>query len=374
MQAEQALEESKQRAEDGRVPSQDARGPKVLSSEYIDSVSAALHKDKEQFGAERRRAVAEQEGALRRVQRVLESRLRSVAPSLPSAGVAFSSSLDDAEAVLKLMLEVDADDSGSISEKELLESSALTPEMRKALESAFGCDEAAMEEALAHLEARDFGDYCQGMIEGGGGSDGPAFDAKASARAVFVAALGPSGVGTGEAVAANAPGPAATADATRCSQRATKADLEKLAASLGEDERTLKLAAALTSLANTLLEAGGELDFLAVSRAARQVPRVAGQRMEWVRGMSLDAELARHLPVGTLDDGLAGIRAMPLGDMLRALDAFVTDVRLKILAALLEAKTATGSKSAHAANSKFEGFEGSFASLREFHAGAEATL
>ena len=32
------------------------------------------------------------------------------------------------------------------------------------------------------------------------------------------------------------------------------------------------------------------------------------------------------------------------------------------------------SKSAHEANSKFEGFEGSFASLREFHAGAEKTL
>jgi hypothetical protein len=97
--------------------------------------------------------------------------------------------------------------------------------------------------------------------------------------------------------------------------------------------------------------------------------------MEWIRGIGLDAALARHLPPGTLDDGLEGVRAMPTEAALRALAAFLEDAKLKFLKALREVKEAKGSKSAVEANSKFaDGFEGSFASLRDFHAGAEATL
>jgi hypothetical protein len=58
----------------------------------------------------------------------------------------------------------------------------------------------------------------------------------------------------------------------------------------------------------------------------------------------------------------------------RALEAFFADVRCIFTAALAQVRAATGSKSAHEANSKFDGFEGSFASLKDFHAGAEATL
>jgi hypothetical protein len=54
--------------------------------------------------------------------------------------------------------------------------------------------------------------------------------------------------------------------------------------------------------------------------------------------------------------------------------AFFTDVRRIFTAALARVRAATGSTSAVEANSKFDGFEGSFASLRDFHAGAEATL
>jgi hypothetical protein len=57
-----------------------------------------------------------------------------------------------------------------------------------------------------------------------------------------------------------------------------------------------------------------------------------------------------------------------------ALEAYFADMRRLLLAALKELRVATGSKSAHEANSKFEGFEGSFATLEDFHAGAEATL
>ena len=58
----------------------------------------------------------------------------------------------------------------------------------------------------------------------------------------------------------------------------------------------------------------------------------------------------------------------------RALAAFCADVRRTFTAELGRVRGATGSRSAYEANSKFEGFEGSFASLKEFHAGAEASL
>jgi hypothetical protein len=58
----------------------------------------------------------------------------------------------------------------------------------------------------------------------------------------------------------------------------------------------------------------------------------------------------------------------------RALGAYFADVRRIFAAALAEVRGATGSKSAAEANSKFDGFEGNFASLKDFHAGAEATL
>ena len=51
----------------------------------------------------------------------------------------------------------------------------------------------------------------------------------------------------------------------------------------------------------------------------------------------------------------------------RALVAFSADVRRVFVAALGEVRAGTGSKSAYEANSKFEGFEGSFASLHDFY-------
>ena len=189
----------------------------------------------------------------------------------------------------------------------------------------------------------------------------PAFDMKASVKSVFEAAVS---------------GKHSPDDGKVHNARARKAHIVQLTASLrsaGGDNTKLPLA--LGRLANTLLGEGSELDFLAVKRAARRVPRVSGQRMEWIRGVGLDAALARHLNPGTLEDGLEGVRAMSTEAALRALAAFFEDAKLKFLQALREVKEAKGSKSAVEANSKFaDGFQGSFASLRDFHAGAEATL
>ena len=98
--------------------------------------------------------------------------------------------------------------------------------------------------------------------------------------------------------------------------------------------------------------------------------------MEWVKALGLDAALARHLPAGTLDDGLLGIRSVCQDREWteKVLQSYLTDVRHRLTRALEKVAKATGSKSAVEANSKFEGFPGSFASLSDFDAGAEVSL
>ena len=131
----------------------------VLTRAYIDKVVKALHVGEENFDVERRKEVAEQEKALELLALVLEGRLRSES-SVAKGPLAFDARLDDDEAVLRLMLEVDTDGNGAISEKELLTpSSSLDPEVRKAFASAFECSPEAVEEALAHLAESDYGEY-----------------------------------------------------------------------------------------------------------------------------------------------------------------------------------------------------------------------
>jgi hypothetical protein len=71
---------------------------------------------------------------------------------------------------------------------------------------------------------------------------------------------------------------------------------------------------------------------------------------------------------------LEGLKRMDEVAVECALRAYFIDVRSIFTDALTRARLATGSKNAVEANSKFDGFEGSFASLKDFHAGAEATL
>ncbi len=308
-------------------------GSRALSPEYVSKVIARLHAGEDSSDAERRREVAEQDMALRRLQRVLMSRLDPYSTSPPPATDrgAFDAGLDDDETLLLLMNEVDDDGSGTVSEAELLEASALlNREVQRALESAFACDPETVEEALAHLNSADFGDAYR--VESNRAAAGVVLDKKASARAVFDAAVAESEAGAqaGSAGGASADGmagvtlPVATAKMAD-SGRATKACLERLA-DKAKAAGLANLGAALAGLAKPLLGMGGELDFLAVKRAAQRVPRVAGQRMEWVRtGVGLTAALARNLPPGTLDDGLAGVRVMPLAEAQRALTAFVEE-------------------------------------------------
>ena len=118
----------------------------------------------------------------------------------------------------------------------------------------------------------------------------------------------------------------------------------------------------------------GELSFLTLKSAARKLPRVSGQRMEWARSLGLDGALARHLPPGTLDDGLEGLKGMDADSVEKALDAFCADARLLFKSSVRMFRDTGGSASAVEANSKFEGFTGNFASLDDYHQGAEETM
>ena len=317
----------------------DTRG---LTSEYVDMVINSMPSNPQ--NPERRKEVAEQKEALQRLKLVMESRLRS--ESSNAKGLAFGASLDDDEVLLRLMREVDKDKSGSISEEELLASPLLNAEMKKALQSAFACNLEAMEDAMAHISAEEI---CEYKREGEPCAAGDTFNQKASVKALFDA-LDPSGSGW-----------------------VKRKGLVQLAEKFKMTGSEM-IYSALTGLACTLPEEDVGLDFLAIKRAARRVPRLVGQRIDWVRGMGLDALLARHLPPGTLEDGLAAVRSMPYEETKQAVAAYLEDAKVKIFEALLEAKEAKGSRSAAEANSKFQGFEGNFASLKEFHAGAEASL
>jgi hypothetical protein len=209
--------------------------------------------------------------------------------------------------LLRLLRELDTDGDGAISPQELLDAPLLKAkekaEMARVLWRAVGCDVQALEEALAPLAEAELVAYArQSAASGAGGGGGPAADVDrgAAVKAVFEA-IGPSL----QAAAPPDAGRAAAGGAGGGDGRAaSRADLERFLGAPGAPAQGSALAAALRELAASLPE-GGQLDFLGLKEAARKVPRVAAQRLEWVRTMGLDAALARHLPPGTLDDGSA---------------------------------------------------------------------
>ena len=119
-----------------------------------------------------------------------------------------------------------------------------------------------------------------------------------------------------------------------------------------------------------------ELKFPDFYDMIQSVPRVSGQRVAFVKSINLEYMLARHIPPGIMGDWLAGARTvMDVFGMERALDSFCADVRSVFTKAVAALKSdAEGSRSAFEANSKFDGFLGSFATLEEFNQGAEKTL
>ena len=168
--------------------------------------------------------------------------------------------------------------------------------MARVLRRALGCDRRALEEAFEPLKESDLAPYAQRDAGGAAAGAGHTLARGAAIKAILDAILLPS---------QQEPEPQDRAAAGEGGTRmATRADLDRFLAAEGPGApaKDSPLATALGKLAASL-PADGHLDFLALKEAARKVPRVAAQRLEWVRSMSLDAALARHLPPGTLVDG-----------------------------------------------------------------------
>ena len=338
-------------------------GTEVLG--YLRKVVGLLEGIKESLNADASRVEAA-ENELRTLRKLLtaisfrlrpqnasiDSDLEAAVVSGESQGLYFDSKVDDDEVLLSLFREVDADGDGLITMEELLGCARLQQkeysEMAKELHQSLGCNTEAFEEALATLNNEDFGFFQRENV-------------KASIAAVFQAATSTSTI---------------PADHRACEvcRAATRKDIEQLMNELGHSESLSNLVRALGDLASTL-DKDACLDFLVLKKAVSKMPRVSGQRLAWIRAIGLDAALARHLPPGTLDDGLEGIkRSLDDEAAEQALQAFFCDARRMFFAAVRSVRCATGSTSARECNSKFQGFTGSFASLSDFHAGAEETM
>ena len=110
---------------------------------YIETVIKRMKSKKESSAeVERMKEVAKQEEALLRLKRVMEARLRCESSADHAKGLVFDASLDDDEALLRLMHAVDShqDRDGALSMEELLDSKQITAkqitaEMRDALDA-----------------------------------------------------------------------------------------------------------------------------------------------------------------------------------------------------------------------------------------------
>ena len=257
-----------------------AAAPPAYGGEYAALLVAEMEKQHEEGTADasRREALSRQVEVLRRLSKAVEARQKPAGSDSNGSNIRFDEDMDEAEVLLRLFREVDTDRNGRASLDEMLAAPQLrNSEILRVLRRAVGCNLAALEEALLPLKGEDAA--LQGSAAGGG------------VKAVFEA-IGPS---------RGADIPVQPSDDEGDDRMVTRADLERFIGSK-PTQCTPALATALKTLASTLA-ADEQLDFLAFKVAATQVPRVAAQRLEWVRSMALDEALARHLPPGTLDDG-----------------------------------------------------------------------
>lgn len=113
------------------------------------------------------------------------------------------------------------------------------------------------------------------------------------------------------------------------------------------------------------------------------MPRVKGERVQWVRSLGLEGLLARHLPLGSFIDQLSGIKAIAEEQLRAVLDCFIADVPAAVFSGLKELRSAgqrsmcAGSAVQEHINSKFalEGaFVGKFATLDDFYKGTEKLI
>ncbi len=73
------------------------------------------------------------------------------------------------------------------------------------------------------------------------------------------------------------------------------------------------------------------MDIKCFKEFLQKTPRIRSQRLRWVKQLRLEAALARHLPVGTLMDGLKGVCSMDEEDLHAALGKFCEEVSSIVL-------------------------------------------
>jgi len=263
----------------------------------------------------------------------------------------FDCNVDDDEVLLLFFMDVDQDKKGTISLDNLYASDALkeNPEMLAALKTAldFGFD--AFKDALDHLTLEDFG--CTFNC-------GTKLD---SIRCVFESIAFESGLYTKEWM-----------EKEYVLQPNNFLDFF-------QSHPEIKCQEALTTaLKQCMVLCATEISFMSFKDALRKIPRVAGQRIAWVRALGLDGLLARHLQPGSLFDGYLGLKKMKSVELQEALEAFFQDLKNAIGDALEKLKVSKLSISPHQANSKFameqNTYVGMFAGMDDFFCGAEESL
>jgi hypothetical protein len=125
-------------------------------------------------------------------------------------------------------------------------------------------------------------------------------------------------------------------------------------------------------------QAGGlreELDLTRFKEIVKKVPRIHGERFQWVQSLNLNVLLARRLKLGNLFDELSGIRDMTQEEMDTALSSFFKDVVSAVNLELTELKklgsNLSGFEKVEAAMSKYAGHVGTFGDTQMFQEGLE---
>mmetsp|Transcript_53060 Transcript_53060/g.110677 ORF Transcript_53060/g.110677 Transcript_53060/m.110677 type:complete len:430 (-) Transcript_53060:2054-3343(-) len=130
-----------------------------------------------------------------------------------------------------------------------------------------------------------------------------------------------------------------------------------------------------------LQDRSSKIDFGSFTRFLRELPRIRGERVRWAATLRLDAELARHLKLGDISDGLIGLKNMSdteTDQHIQAVcSAFCAQLPAILKSGIKSLKQNTCTNAAEFINTKFSldgAFIGNFADLQNFHDGPEKLL
>ena len=119
-----------------------------------------------------------------------------------------------------------------------------------------------------------------------------------------------------------------------------------------------------------------DLNLSKFKEMVKKVPRIHGQRFQWVQSLNLNKILTRKLKLGNLFDELSGVRDMTEADIDTALNSFLKDVEsvVKCEWSLLKKSCTnlfTGLEKVEEAMSKYAGTVGTFGDTQMFQEGLE---